>query len=248
DGLNTIRVSGAKSADGFEIPDDTSHYFMIDTSPGTSLSNGVATPLGDSSMHLEWDPSVGVNLLGYSIRRANALDGPYNLIASVAASVTETIDSGLSPNSTYYYQVLEYDSDFNSRQLTSPFLGTTDEAPTPTSTETWTPSPTSTQTPTSTLSSTPTETPTLSPSSMIVATDTPTFTQTPTPSQTQTPTPTSTSTATPTHTRDFDVGPSQTPDGQIDAHDLIQILQEGKSETTDWDVLFEFAQFWKRTR
>ncbi|MCA9427559.1 MAG: hypothetical protein KC994_20935, partial [Candidatus Omnitrophica bacterium] len=300
DGLNTIRVSGAKAADGFEIPDDTAHDFMIDTSPGTSLSNGVATPLGDSSMHIEWDSSVGVDLLGYSIRRANAVDGPYDLIASVPASVTETIDSGLRSNSTYFYQILEYDSDFNSRQLTSPFIGTTDVAPTPTPTDTSTSSPTSTltRTPTATSSSTSTPTDTMTPFVIVTSTSTntpshsPTFTPTPSPSQTPTttgtetptntgtvtvtpsstfsvtptasltptrththtlshtptPTPTSTSTSTPTDTPNFDVGPSQTPDGQIDAHDLIQILQEGKSESTNWDFLFEFAQFWKQSK
>ncbi|MCA9444964.1 MAG: fibronectin type III domain-containing protein [Candidatus Omnitrophica bacterium] len=210
DGLNTIRVSGAKAGDGFEIPDDTVHHFQIDTSPGTSISNGVATALSQSEMLLEWDPSISNDLFGYTIRRAISIGGPYNLVANLPASVTQTTDTGLNPGATYYYQILEYDSDFNSRQLTSPFLGTTEEAPMPTFSATFTNSPT--------MPPTPIETPTA------------TFTESATPSLTP--------------SRSYDIGPSQTPDGKVDAHDLLQILEEGKSDSNNWDHLFDFSRFW----
>ncbi len=148
DGLNTLRVSNAFSDDGFLIPDDTAHQFVIDTKPGTGTLKGVATPLGYDSMQLTWDPSPQGNLLGYTIVRSLSLGGPYHRVHSVDASVNECIDTELSGGTTYYYQIYEYDSSFNSRQLTAPFFATTQEPLTPTPSYTPTNTPTVTATPT----------------------------------------------------------------------------------------------------
>ncbi|MCA9450488.1 MAG: hypothetical protein KC931_25430, partial [Candidatus Omnitrophica bacterium] len=100
DGLHTMRVSGAKAADGFEIPDDTSHRFLIDTRPGTGISNGVATPLSHREMRLEWTPSLDIDVKGFQILRARSLTGVYNYVAAAPAEMTMTIDSGLDSDTT----------------------------------------------------------------------------------------------------------------------------------------------------
>ncbi|NUN97943.1 MAG: fibronectin type III domain-containing protein [Candidatus Omnitrophica bacterium] len=267
DGLNTIRVSTARSADGFVIPDDTYHQFVIDTTSGVSLSNGIAIPLGLDAMELRWEPSTDGLLLGYSIRRALSRSGPYDEIADLPAGTTTTVDMGLAPGTTYFYQVLEFDSNLNSRQLTSPFSGTTSPAPTPTVTATSTPTPSATPTETPTTTGTSTETPTPSFTEIPLATSTPTptasSTQSPTfsatetrtssptitPSRTATETPTEsptrtpatpTRTQTPTETPDYDVFPPGG-DGVIDARDLLELLKQVQSDS---NALFDFARHW----
>ncbi|MCG3198608.1 MAG: hypothetical protein GHCLOJNM_03112 [bacterium] len=265
DGLNTIRVSTARSADGFVIPDDTYHQFVIDTTSGVSLSNGIAIPLGLDAMELRWEPSTDGLLLGYAIRRALSRSGPYDEIADLPAGTTTTVDMGLAPGTTYYYQVLEFDSNLNSRQLTSPFSGTTSPAPTPTVTATATPSatPTETSTPTGTSTETPTpsfteiplatSTPTPTASSTqsptFSATETRTSSPTSTPSRTATETPTEsptgtpatpTRTQTPTETPDYDVFPPGG-DGVIDSRDLLELLKQVQSDSS---ALFDFARHW----
>jgi hypothetical protein len=163
DGLNTLRVAGAKASDGFVIPDDTYHQFFIDTAPGTGVSNGVAVPLTPTSLHLSWDPSADADLIGYSIRRSNSRSGPYVFVKSLPAHELETVDEDLESGVTYFYQVIEYDSSLNSRQLTSPFSGKTLNEGDPTATPISTPD--GSLTPTPTAATTPEEGITPTPSS-----------------------------------------------------------------------------------
>jgi len=197
DGTNTIRVSQAKAADGFVIPDDTYHQFVIETwtGLGTSTSNGVASALSDNSMYLTWDASLDSNVAGYIILRALSANGPYVQAGLVSNAVQQFTETGLSGGTTYYYQILEFDSSSNSRELTAPFHNMT-LVPTPTWTPTQTDTPTFTPTftPTNTFTPTPTATPTPTPTGTLP----PTWTFTPTPTFTPTNTLTPTPTATPT--------------------------------------------------
>jgi hypothetical protein len=232
DSLNTVRVAGAKAVDGFVIPDDTYHTFVIDTAPGTGINNGVAIPQGFDSMLLSWDPSDDPQLLGYSVRRALSPGGPYQLIANLPADTTSTLDTGLSGGTTYFYQVSEFDSSINSRQLTSAFAGTTAPAPTGTPTKSPTPSATASRTFTPTV----TNTPTISPTGPL---PTPTSTETATLTPVVTPTPSDT----PTPCQTYDLSP----DCQIDARDLIQMIKDLSitPPTHNPRELFEFAMHWK---
>lgn len=108
--------------------------------------------------------------------------------------------------------------------------------PTPTPTPTFT--ATATFTPSSTRTPTPTRTPTYTP------THTPTSTWTWTPTATFTPT--HTFTPTPTATRDFDIAPTDLPDGKVDALDLLLLLDWIAAATDEGRVLFEFGWSWKR--
>ncbi len=160
DGLNTLRVTGAKAADGFVIPDDTFHQFNIDTRPGTGANRGEAIPLSESEMQISWSPSEDVTLFGFCILRARNMYEEMTTVKSVLPSVTSTIDTNLTPNTTYYYQVLEINDSKDGKDYTSLFQGTTFAAGAPTLTPTPTPAITPTPTPTVTPDGDPTPTPT----------------------------------------------------------------------------------------
>ena len=209
-GVNTLRVAGAASADGFAIPDDTSHQFAIDTRAGLSGNRAVAQTVSYDTLRLEWVPSSAPDVTGYSVRRSLHEKGAYRFVETVPPSVTEYFDGGLAADTTYYYQIVEIDSSLNSRQLTNPFSGTTDPLGAPTRT----PTPTSDQ-----------------------ATATPTVTPTPAP-------PTVTPTPTPHVTNGYDVGPGGSPDGVVDARDLLAIVEDLASKGSASTTVFDFARYW----
>ena len=208
DGLNTVRVANAKAADGFVIPDDTAHGFVVDVwqGTGTSVRNGVAIPQSPDTMFLRWDPSFYTTILGYKVVRSLSPGGPWRLVGSLPPGELTMTDIGLEADTTYYYQVYEQEGQ-NDRQLTKPFSNKTNPPFTPTPTET----PTVTHTPTVTLTYTPTQTftptvtwtPTFIPPPIFTFTPTVTETPIPTGSPTHSPTGTVSSTATP--------DPSETP-------------------------------------
>jgi hypothetical protein len=225
DGLNTMRVSGAVSAEGFHIPDDTYHQFFIETwsGTGTGVSNGVAEALSPESMYLRWDPSLNTEIQGYTILRALHAKGPYMLVDVVDHTVTDYTDGDLLPETRYYYQIVEVDIRYNSQELTSPFYATTNPPPTPT------PTNTSTSTPTYTITPTPT------------TTDTPTATETPIPTSTETPTPTGTPTLTETPTASM---PDLTGDDKVDEADLFEALRKMQQGEMDAGDIFNFSRWW----
>lgn len=145
DGLNTLRVSGARAADGCTIPDDTAHDFNLDTSPGTSISNGQAVAVNDFTLRLTWDPGSGT-IDHYEILRSttgNAGDfqaqDRYVLPADLPYD-----DAGLQSGTEYFYKVYEHLDNNSSQPHSTVFSGTTTSiAPTPTPI----PSPTETPTP-----------------------------------------------------------------------------------------------------
>ncbi len=125
-GTQTLRVAGAAASDGFAIPPDTYHRFIVDTETGTlDVANGRVVQSLPGALRLAWDPAAGADVAGYSILRAGAVEGPFHLVQLLPGAQLEFLDTGLSSQTTYYYQIHEYDSNFNSAQLTSPFAGTT---------------------------------------------------------------------------------------------------------------------------
>jgi hypothetical protein len=237
DGLNTIRVANAKAADGFVIPDDTAHGFVVDVwqGTGTSVRNGVAIPQSPDTMFLRWDPSFYTTILGYQVVRSLSPTGPWRLVGSLPTGELTMTDIGLEPDTTYYYQVYEYDENLNSRQLTRPFSNKTAQPYTPTPTNT--PTVTSTYTPTTTFSRTATWTPTF--------TVLPSFTFTPTAILTPTPTPSPTATDSPMPTPSPTLNLDTFPDNRIDAKDLLLFYRDIKSGHAEHGVLFDFSLWWK---
>jgi hypothetical protein len=158
DGTHTLRVSGAVSADGFAIPDDTYHTFTIDTSGGTVANNGVATVLGATSVLIGWDsapagspdqplsmakdqakggggfglaslPTAGFNVL----RSTSGAPGSYqqvngSLIVNSGGPKTTFFDTGLNAGQQYYWVVYRVDTSGNSEVWSGPLSNTAVEA------------------------------------------------------------------------------------------------------------------------
>jgi subtilisin family serine protease len=168
DGTYTFRVARAISLDGFLIPPDTYHQFSVDKQGGLQLSNGRVIAHSTDGLTIAWDPSESGDIVGYSVLRSRLSAGPYSLADSTVGSATQFKDTGLEPDTRYYYMVYEYDSSLNKRQLSSPIVGQTDHDTGPTRT------PTPTKTPTPSATETEVSTPSASPSPTEVATPSPT--------------------------------------------------------------------------
>jgi hypothetical protein len=133
DGVNTIRVANARAADGFLIPDDTAHTFVIDTSGGGAANNGLAKALGTTAMYVSWsDEGKPAGALGFNIRRsASGTPGSYQKITAAAVAAVSYDDAPLQGGTTYFYIVDVVDANNNSTQWTPPFYGTTEGTPVP---------------------------------------------------------------------------------------------------------------------
>lgn len=266
-GIHTFRVSGARALpdsrfpDSFEIPPDTYHRFEVDNEGGLSVNNGRVIGRTENSLSITWDPSDIPNIFGYTLLRSKLVEGPYVLAKEILAPATLALDFGLEPGTTYYYQIVETDSDNNSRELTTLFSGTTDGdqvTPTNSPTPSFTSVPTFTPTSTSTSTFTPTDTPTptftsvstFTPTSINSSTFTPTFTPTLiathtfTATITPTPSPINTESESPTATATF--GYNLVKDDQIDALDLLEFLRNSKGDENPEPILiFGFANSWQ---
>ncbi|MDI6751561.1 MAG: PQQ-binding-like beta-propeller repeat protein [bacterium] len=72
--------------------------------PLTAPSNLIALAISNSSIKLNWTDNSS-NETGFVIERLN---GTYTLLAQVSSNTTEYINSGLLPNTTYYYRVAAF--------------------------------------------------------------------------------------------------------------------------------------------
>jgi hypothetical protein len=240
-GTHTLRVSGAESVDGFQVPPDTYHGFRVDAEGGLSLANGRVIDRTRHSLNISWTPSDNDSVVGYIILRAGDRSGPFEMVGNVLRPTSTFLDTDLQEDTEYFYQVYEYDSHFNHQELTQPFSWITGDpvtptpSPSPTATVTPTPSPTPSWTliPSGTPSPSPTASETVSGSETL----TPTPTVTPDASVTETPNPTST----PSATRNFDLYPPEG-DGKVDGNDLLMLLESSQKSSAD---LFLFTLYWK---
>jgi hypothetical protein len=60
-----------------------------------------------TSITLNWQDNSN-NELGFQIQRATSSGGPWSVVGTVGANVTSYMDTGLSPSTTYYYQVAAF--------------------------------------------------------------------------------------------------------------------------------------------
>ena len=63
-----------------------------------------ATAMSTNQIKLEWDDGSSDETF-FSIKRSTSPDGPFASVASVWANITQYTNSGLEPNTTYYYRV-----------------------------------------------------------------------------------------------------------------------------------------------
>lgn len=106
DGINRIRVTGAKDPEGFEIPiEDMRFEFLIDAA-GTSSEEFVANP-GLGKIELTWVKPDVPDILGYNMYRfTNLTDTTYTdttLISENLITDTTFTDFNVIPGKNYYY-------------------------------------------------------------------------------------------------------------------------------------------------
>jgi subtilisin family serine protease len=116
DGINTIRVAGAKDLEGFEIPvEDMRFSFLIDAA-GTSSEDFVATP-GLGKVELSWVKPDVPDILGYNMYRfTNVTDTTYTdttLISKSLVTDTTYTDFNVTPGKNYYYTYKVVRTDFS---------------------------------------------------------------------------------------------------------------------------------------
>jgi hypothetical protein len=232
DGLNTLRVSGARAADGFDLHTDTSVDFVIDTRGEGSANAGSAIGTGTRTVRVEWTRNGVRNrtrrvppVLGFNVMRSESDQaGTFARVnpLPIPADQNSFIDETITPGITYYYQVFALTDSLESLQWTPTFSGFETPPPTPT------PSPSPTATPSPTASPSPSAAP--SPSASPSPTASPTATATPSPTATPTPSPTPSPSPTPEPVSIVAVivgsaSPSATADlngdGVVDAADVV---------------------------
>ena len=76
-------------------------------------SNAVATAVSQSAITVTWTDNSN-NEAGFSVKRSTSAAGPFVQVGAPGANVTTYTDSGLTPNTTYYYQVVAYNSNGSS--------------------------------------------------------------------------------------------------------------------------------------
>src|SRR6056297_709245 len=77
--------------------------FQSTTIPGTSIVlNG--SPLSSSSISLSWEDN-STNEDGFSLERSLHGTSAFQVIAEVGANATSYVDSGLEPDTAYYYRI-----------------------------------------------------------------------------------------------------------------------------------------------
>jgi len=94
----------------FELPEPTPATVKIPT-----LSSGISiTVLSESSVKLHWSKVSGDDVVGYRIRRASGSSSIVGeIVGTVYAPVTEFIDEGLEPRTTFYWWVSIINRDGN---------------------------------------------------------------------------------------------------------------------------------------
>jgi hypothetical protein len=108
DGINTIRVTGAKDLDHFEIPIEDRRFMVVVNAAG-SLSEGFEATPGMGKVALKWEnPAEGVSdLLGYNIYRysykPDLTPTDTIMINSSMVSGTEFTDFDVKPAIKYFY-------------------------------------------------------------------------------------------------------------------------------------------------
>ncbi len=116
DGINQIRVSGAKDPEGFEIPiEDMRFEFLLDAAGSASL-NFTAYP-GLGKIQLEWNNTGLTDLLGFNMYRfTNLTDTTYtNPVLINQELITDTLytDYDVVPGQKYYYEYKVVRTDFS---------------------------------------------------------------------------------------------------------------------------------------
>jgi fibronectin type 3 domain-containing protein len=106
---NTTYYYAVKSVNSAGVESDFSSYASATTSspPPSPPANITATAQSSSSIRVSWYSVSGV--ANYNVYRSTSPSGTYSLVAASLTGTSYT-DTGLSPNTTYYYAVKSVNS------------------------------------------------------------------------------------------------------------------------------------------
>ena len=131
EGTQTLRVSSARAADGFALPDDMIHRFVIDTDSGLSANNGLASAITPNSILVQWDedtqPVRTSDLapeatLGYNVTRQTSSTKGFVQVNDARVTEPYFLDTTVPPDAaTVSYKVEVVRTGSNSNQW-SPVL------------------------------------------------------------------------------------------------------------------------------
>ena len=96
-------------------PSDYSNEASATTSQAAPAqpTNLAATALSSTQIKLTWQDN-STNETGFKIERKTGSSGSWNVVKQLGFNVTEYTDEGLTPETTYYYRVVAYNSVGNS--------------------------------------------------------------------------------------------------------------------------------------
>lgn len=109
DGLNTIKVWGAKDLDGFEIPEDTITQFEIITIGTSSSELHASGEVGQIS--LDWPPAEDDTLAGFNLYRKGPGEPELSIINEYIILDSDYIDTNVLPGEVYEYVYTVVQSD-----------------------------------------------------------------------------------------------------------------------------------------
>jgi len=106
DGIQRVRVQGAKDNDHIEIPIEDSRFEFVIQAAGSASIEFMATP-GIGKVYIEWNRSGTEDALGYNMYRYNNItDSTFSVPIRINTSlITDTlyIDFAVIPDTTYFY-------------------------------------------------------------------------------------------------------------------------------------------------
>ena len=116
DGINRVRVSGARDTENFEIPIEDQRFEFVLQAAGAASVAFQATP-GIGKVDLEWPPASTDDALGYNMYRALRMNdstwASYEMINDILITDSTYIDFVVIPDSTYKYQYTVLGTDFS---------------------------------------------------------------------------------------------------------------------------------------
>lgn len=94
-------------------------------------NNGLASAVGSTTMWLSWPARLESGQQGFNVYRSQTVGGPLTRVNAAPSQATWYFDVGLSPNTTYYYEVRVVLASGEEAVWTDVFSGRTTDPPLP---------------------------------------------------------------------------------------------------------------------
>jgi len=105
------------------VRDEVVDYIAIECAPIGAPAELVAVASSETAITLDW-VDITDNETGFQIERSNAFNGDYTLIATTAADTETYEDTGLTPETGYYYRVRSFNDQDTSIYSNKAFAAT----------------------------------------------------------------------------------------------------------------------------